>query len=870
MSREKGGDTKVKDVTPMMQQYLRLKEAHEDCLLFFRLGDFYEMFFEDAKLAAEELDLVLTTRDRNKPEGERTPMCGVPYHSAESYIARLIAKGYKVAICEQTEDPALAKGLVEREVVRIVTPGTVIDASMLEEGKNNYIASLWCGDLGFGLCFADVSTGELLLTAFTKEGWQEHAIAELERYSPREVLLSPETASPPLLDYLRGKADTRMELCPETIFQKEEGEAFARPLTNLPRELEAALPPLAALLTYLHRTQKCELSHLRSLRYYTDGEFMDLDPTARRNLELCETLRGKEKRGSLLWVLDKTKTPMGGRMLRFWLERPLRAPGAINARLDAVEMLREQGIRREELMRLLREMTDLERLVGKVSFGTAGGRELVALSQGLGSLPELRAHLGELPDGLLTEICQELNDLPALRETISRGIVDEPPIGIRDGGIIRTGYHKDVDALRDILQNSRSIIAGIEAREKEKTGIKSLKIGYNKVFGYYLEVSKSYYDQVPETYIRKQTLTNCERYITQELKDMEHTILSAEDRLTALEFQLFTALREETAQHMEEIQRSAAAVARLDVLCSFASVAAENGYCRPKVDDSDCLEIIEGRHPVVERVLKGSLFVPNDTKMDENAHRAAIITGPNMAGKSTYMRQVALIVLMAQLGSFVPAKAARVGVVDRIFTRIGASDDLAGGQSTFMVEMSEVAEMLRHATSKSLLILDEIGRGTSTYDGMAIARAVLEACADPNTLGAKTLFATHYHELTCLEDELPGVLNFNIAAKKRDDQIIFLRKILPGKADRSYGVEVAALAGVPASVVARGRELLKQLETQGGIPPLSSHKESSLPPANTLGEQEVAAVDRLRKLSLDALTPLEALNLLYELKNSLH
>lgn len=853
----------------MMQQYLRLKEAHRDCLLFFRLGDFYEMFFEDAKLAASELDLVLTTRDRNKPEEERTPMCGVPYHSAESYIARLIAKGYKVAICEQTEDPAQAKGLVEREVVRIVTPGTVMDSSMLEEGKNNYIASLWCGERGFGLCFADISTGELLLAAFPREGWQEHAIGELERYSPREVLLSPEVATANLLDYLRGKSDIRMELCPETLFNQAEGERFAKELMALPRELEAALPSLGALLSYLRRTQKCELSHLRSVRYYTDGEFMDLDPTARRNLELCETLRGKEKRGSLLWVLDKTKTPMGGRMLRFWLERPLRSPSAIRARLDAVEILREQGIRREELLRLLREMTDLERLVGKVVYGTAGGRELCALAQGLGSLPELRAQLEEVPEGLLDELRRELNELPELCDLISRGIVDEPPIGIRDGGIIREGYHEDVDTLRNILHNSRSIIAGIEAREKEKTGIKNLKIGYNKVFGYYLEVSKSYYDQVPETYIRKQTLANCERYITQELKDMEHTILSAEDRLTALEFQLFTALREETAKHIEEIQRSASAVAQLDVLCSFASVAAENGYCRPKVDDSDCLEIIEGRHPVVEKVLKGAFFVPNDTKMDENEHRAAIITGPNMAGKSTYMRQVALIVLMAQLGSFVPAKAARVGVVDRIFTRIGASDDLAGGQSTFMVEMSEVAEMLRHATAKSLLILDEIGRGTSTYDGMAIARAVLEACADPKTLGAKTLFATHYHELTALEDELPGVLNFNIAAKKRDDQIIFLRKILPGKADRSYGVEVAALAGVPAPVVERGREILAQLEEQGGMAHDGARQEKPTRSTKPPDEKAEKAIARLRALSLDALTPLEALNLLYDVKKDL-
>jgi len=850
----------------MMMQYLRLKEAHQDCLLFFRLGDFYEMFFEDAKCAAEELDLVLTTRDRNKPEAERTPMCGVPYHAAEGYIARLIAKGYKVAICEQTEDPALAKGLVEREVVRVVTPGTVIDASMLEEGKNNYIASLWLGDAGLGLCFADVSTGELFLSAFSKDGWREQAVAEMERYSPREVLVSPSAATPALLNYLRGKPDCRMDLLPETSFDEDKGRQFAKALVELPRALDAATRPLGALLSYLHETQKSDLSHLRAIRYYTDGEFMELDPTARRNLELCETLRGKEKRGSLLWVLDHTKTPMGGRLLRFWLERPLRSLTEIHRRQTAVAALLADSVRREELTRALREMTDLERLVSRIAYGSAGGRELCALVQGLSHLPELRTLLGADCEGLLGDIYAELDDLPELRDLISRGMVDEPPLGIRDGGLIRAGYHADVDYLRDILQNSRGIIAGIEAREKEKTGIKSLKIGYNKVFGYYLEVSKSYYEQVPEDYIRKQTLSNCERYITQELKDMEHTILSAQDRLSALEFQLFSELRERAATETERIQRAAAAVGRLDVLCSFATVAARNNYCLPTVDESGRLEITEGRHPVVERMLKNSLFVPNDTKMDGSAHRASIITGPNMAGKSTYMRQVALIVLMAQLGSFVPAKAAHIGLVDRIFTRIGASDDLAGGQSTFMVEMSEVAELLRHATQKSLLILDEIGRGTSTYDGMAIARAVLEACADPKTLGAKTLFATHYHELTCLEDALPGVLNYYIAAKKRDDDIIFLRKILPGRADQSYGIEVAKLAGVPERVVQRGREILAELEAQGAAkhPPRPRDLKETEPDA---GESAVLA--RLRAAAVEALTPLEALNLLYELKQKL-
>lgn len=852
--------------TPMMMQYLRLKDAHADALLFFRLGDFYEMFFDDAKCAAQELDLVLTTRDRNKPEAERTPMCGIPYHAAESYIARLIAKGYKVAICEQTEDPAVAKGIVEREVVRVVTPGTVIDASMLEEGKNNYIAALWHGDAGLGLCFADVSTGELFLATFSTGDGTERAIAEVERYSPREVLLSPGAATPRLLDYLRGKPDCRMELCAETRFDVARGEQFAKELVELPRELSVALAPLGALLAYLEVTQKSDLSHLRTIRYYTDGEFMELDPTARRNLELCETLRGKEKRGSLLWVLDQTKTPMGGRMIRFWLERPLRDLSEIRRRQTAVAALLADSVRREELTRALRAMTDLERLVSRITYGSAGGRELCALAQGLSRLPELRTLLGGDCEGLLGDITTELDDLPELRELISRGMVDEPPLGIRDGGLIRAGYHADVDYLRDILQNSRSIIAGIETREKEKTGIKSLKIGYNKVFGYYLEVSKSYYEQVPEDYIRKQTLANCERYITQELKDMEHTILSAEDRLSALEFQLFSELRERAAAEGERIARAASAVGRLDVLCSFATVAARSNYCMPTVDESDHLEITEGRHPVVENMLKSSLFVPNDTKMDGSAHRASIITGPNMAGKSTYMRQVALIVLMAQLGSFVPAKAAHIGLVDRIFTRIGASDDLAGGQSTFMVEMSEVAELLCHATQKSLIILDEIGRGTSTYDGMAIARAVLEACADPETLGAKTLFATHYHELTCVEDELPGVINFYIAAKKRDDDIIFLRKILPGRADQSYGVEVAKLAGVPERVVQRGREILAELEAQGTAkhPPCPRDLTVTAPDA-----AESAVLARLRAAAVEALTPLEALNLLYELKQKL-
>ena len=856
-------------MTPMMQQYFGLKEQYHDCLLFFRLGDFYEMFFEDAKTAASELDLVLTTRDRNKPEEERTPMCGVPYHSAESYIARLIAKGYKVAICEQTEDPAQAKGIVEREVVRVVTPGTVIDPSMLEDGKNNYIACLWAGEEGVGLCFADISTGEFLLTTAATEDWTAHAINELGRYNPREVVLSPCAATPALLDYLGQQRDCRLELAAEGLFVGTKEELTTRfPEESSGLEEAVACHVVAGLLTYLQRTQKNDLCQIRSLRYYTSGEFMELDPAARRNLELCETIRSKEKKGSLLWVLDKTKTPMGGRMIRFWLERPLLSPVAIARRLEAVEALVSDAVGRQELVVALRAVTDLERLMGRIAYGTAGGRDLTALGAGLGQIPQLAELLEGATAPMLREIRGQLSDYPELRELISRGIVEEPPFSVREGGIIREGFDPEVDKLRHILQNSRGIVAGIEAREKEKTGIKSLKIGYNKVFGYYLEVSKSYYSQVPEEYIRKQTLANCERFITQELKDMEHTILSAQDRLTALEYQLFTQIREAAAAHVGVIQKTAAAVARLDVLCSFATVAAEQNYTRPQVDMSDNLEIREGRHPVVEKMGRETLFVPNDTHMDGKHHRASIITGPNMAGKSTYMRQVALIVLMAQVGSFVPAQSARLGVVDRVFTRIGASDDLAGGQSTFMVEMSEVADILRNATAKSLLILDEIGRGTSTYDGMAIARAVLEWCADPKRLGAKTLFATHYHELTALEEELGGVRNFHIAAKKKGDDILFLRKILPGRADQSYGVEVAKLAGVPDGVVRRGRALLAQLEEQGGIqrvtPPSVEPNQCSL---EQLQEGEV--LNRLRNTVVETLTPLEAMNLLYELRQKL-
>ena len=860
------------ELTPMKRQYLAIKDQHPDCLLFFRLGDFYEMFDEDAKTAAAELNLTLTTRDRNKPPEERTPMCGVPYHSAEAYIARLIAKGYKVAICEQTEDPAQAKGLVDRDIIRVVTPGTLIEENMLEEGRNNFLASLYVGVQGTGLCFGDISTGEVFLTFFAPEGWVDHAVNELARFAPREVILSPGARDKGLLDHLSGKLPCRVEQAGEERFALAEARQrverqFAAGLDQVPPEAEAAIQAAGGLLSYLYETQKTDLSYLRTLRYYSTGRFLELDPVARRNLELTETLRGKEKKGSLLWVLDKTKTAMGGRLLRSWLERPLLDPVAISRRLEAVGWLVDNAVEREELVQVLREITDLERLISRIVYGTAGARDLVALAAGLDRLPLLQDHLPQQAPSLLARLRAQLDGLPELTGLIARGIVDEPPFSVREGGLIRPGYHPDVDQLRAILTDTKGVIAKLEAAEKEKTGIKSLKVGFNKVFGYYIEVSKSYYDQVPQGYIRKQTLTNCERYITQELKEMEHTILSAQDRIVALEYQLFCDIRDQVAAQAPQIQEIAGAVARVDVLTSFAVVAAENNYCMPRVDNSDKLEITEGRHPVVEVMGRDALFVPNDTYMDNKDNLAAIITGPNMAGKSTYMRQVALMVLMAQMGSFVPARAAHIGVVDRIFTRIGASDDLAGGQSTFMVEMTEVAELLRHATSRSLLILDEIGRGTSTYDGMSIARAVLEWCANPKRLGAKTLFATHYHELTVLEGQLPGVKNFNIAARKRKDEILFLRKIVPGGADQSYGIEVAGLAGLPPKVIRRAREILAELESQQDAPKKTGAREASQVSLTALGEEEVLTT--LRNTPVETLTPLQALNLLHELKEKL-
>ena len=860
------------EITPMMRQYLEIKEQNKDSILFFRLGDFYEMFNEDAEIASRELDLVLTTRDRGKAAENQRPMCGIPYHSSDAYIARLIAKGYKVAICEQTEDPALAKGLVKRDIIRVVTPGTVIDSACLDDRRGNFLCGVFLDSTNAGVAFCDMTTGHTHITAFAGDDRMEHLANELSRFSPAEAVLSADAfGNRALISLLRdnlscavenGRDRFELKAAEKAILAQYGEDAYA----GLPRNNPAAALALGGLLSYLYETQKTDLSYIKDLEYYEQGRFMELDLSARRNLELTETIRGKEKRGSLLWVLDKTKTAMGARCLRSYLERPLREVNAINRRLGAVESLVGSTMVREELILAMTGISDMERLVGRIVYGTAGGRDLASLCSSIEHLGAVKAQLEGCTNGRLAELNASLDTLDDVAALIRQTLVDEPPFSVREGGFIRPGFNAEVDRLNDILKNGKGFLASIEAREKEATGIRTLRIGYNKVFGYYIEVSNSFKAQVPDTYIRKQTLVNGERYITEELKNLEQEILTAGDRVKALEFELFSALRDSVIAESERIQRTAAVIAELDTLCSFASVAVKNNYCCPTVDDSGVIEIRDGRHPVVERVLKDSLFVPNDTYMGEKENRVSIITGPNMAGKSTYMRQVALITLMAQIGSFVPARSAHIGVVDRIFTRIGASDDLAGGQSTFMVEMSEVSDILRQATPRSLLILDEIGRGTSTFDGMSIARAVLEFCADRKRLGAKTLFATHYHELTELEDSLPGVKNYNISIKKRGEELIFLRKIIPGGADRSYGIEVAKLAGLPKEVVHRANVILKELE-KGGAYQVKAHAEEDQVSLSALGEAE--ALDALRRAQPDTMTPIEAMQFLYELKQKL-
>ena len=862
----------VNELTPMQRQYNEIKEANRDCILFFRLGDFYEMFNDDAKTAARELDLTLTTRDRGKPKEEQTPMCGVPYHSVDSYIARLVQKGYKVAICEQMSDPALTKGLVEREITRIVTPGTVTESCMLDENKNNYIGCIYGESGKFGLAFSDISTGAFFATLCSDA---QSVASELGRFSPSEVMRYGQNVdAEPIEDALfrrltccvnegRGM-DFKLEDA-ETVLETHFGATLSQlGITGMP----AVVIACGSLLKTLLRLQKNDLAHIRELQYYTTGRFMELDMDARRNLELTETMRSKEKKGTLLWVLDKTHTAMGGRMLRSWLEKPLLDAAEITRRHGAVEDLVDNIIVRGELEEALRDVTDLERVMTRIVTGTVNCRDLLGLARGFRALPEVKRQLQKCDSPLLRKLEQSIDALTDCADLIENTIVDEPPLTVREGGIIRKGANEEADYLRDIMDGGKGTIIAIETAEREKTGIRTLKVSYNRVFGYYIEVSKSFMDQVPDHYIRKQTLANCERYITQELKDLETQVLTAKDRLTALEYQIFTKLREHLASQAARVQQTAAAVAAADALCSLAAVAVQRGYCRPEITLGREISITDGRHPVVEAMLKDSLFVPNDTHFGSDEHQVSIITGPNMAGKSTYMRQVALIVLMAQMGSFVPARSAKIGLVDRVFTRIGASDDLASGQSTFMVEMAEVASILKYATSRSLLILDEIGRGTSTYDGMAIARAVLEYAASPKRLGAKTLFATHYHELSTMEDKLPNVKNYNIAVKKRGDQMIFLRKIIPGATDDSYGIEVAKLAGIPNVVISRAREILKELESEGAVqqPKTAAEPEDQVSMLDLTGQQIIAA---LSNITVETLTPIEAMNELYKLKKLL-
>ena len=861
-------------LSPMMQQYLSMKDEHRDQILMFRLGDFYEMFFDDAVTASRELELTLTGRDCGLPD--RAPMCGVPYHSVENYIARLVKKGYKVAICEQMENPALAKGMVKRDIVRVVTPGTLMEANMLEEGSNNYICSLCPAGERCGLAFADISTGSVLVTEVSGE---MAAINELGKYAPHEVIYAEELPQlRSVVGFLKdrlccaaqaGDRDAYTEETAKKLVTEQFGADTVTRLAGTPLAVRA----LGGLMAYLRVTQFTGLERLLEAKSYLPQEYMRLDVAARRNLELTETMRSREKRGTLFWVLDKTKTSMGRRLLRSSIEQPLLSVNAINRRLNAVTELTRNSILISELAAALDGVYDLERLMTRVVYGNPPVKDMIALGATTARLPAIKELLGEVQCALLREIEQNIDPLEDVARLIGSAIDPDSDIPLKEGGVIREGYDKQLDEARHLSKDIRGILAEIEEREKDATGIRTLRIGYNRVFGYYIEVSNSFRDQVPAHYIRKQTLTNAERYITEEIKELEERVLHAQQEAIDRATELYEQVRATVAAELPRIQQTAAAVAGLDMLCSLATVALNNNYCCPTVDLSDEIEISEGRHPVVEQLLDGVPFVPNDTKLNNRENQIAVLTGPNMAGKSTYMRQVALIVLMAQVGSFVPAASARIGIVDGIYTRVGASDDLTTGQSTFMVEMSEVANILKEATEKSLLILDEIGRGTSTYDGMSIARAVIEYIADRKKLGAKTLFATHYHELTELEELIPCVKNYNVAVKKRGEDIVFLRRIIPGGVDESYGIEVSKLAGIPRWVIDRAYEVLSSLE-EGQAVSEARVKTRAKPREESeqlyfIDEKAETIKKRLRQADPNTLTPIEALNLIYELKKLL-
>ena len=861
-------------MTPMMEQYFEIKNKYKDYIVFYRLGDFYEMFFDDAIVASRELELTLTGRDCG--EAERAPMCGVPFHSSEGYIGTLVGKGYKVAICEQTEDPALAKGLVKREVIRVVTPGTVIESNLLSDTKNNYLCAIFMGEYDSGVAFADVSTARVFATYFCGDEMINKLRNELGTYTPSEVVLNLSASkTPEISNFICSSLGAMLNDNRPTQFQYEESRArvsahFADSIKDEQLENKSLVSALGALLAYVEETQKKDISYIKDLTVYTDGQYLEMDINTRRNLELVQTMRTKEKKGSLLGVLDKTVSAAGARMLTQWVEHPLLRIADIVCRQNAIEELVGNFILREEIRELLSNVLDLERLVTRIVYGTANARDLRAVANTVKILPELKGLLATCNSDELTKLYLELETLDDIYQKINVAICENPPVSIREGGMIAEGFNADVDYLRSVMTDGKSWIARVAEAEKERTGIRTLKIGYNKVFGYYIEVSKSFVDSVPEDYIRKQTLTNGERYITQELKDMEATILGASDKLQTLEYEIFCEVRQYVADNSARIQAVAALLAKLDVYQSLATVAFKNKYVRPEIDTTDVIYIKDGRHPVVEQFVKDSYFVPNDANLDTRKNRLMLITGPNMAGKSTYMRQVAIIVVMAQIGSFVPANDARIGVIDKLFTRVGASDDLASGQSTFMLEMNEVAYILRNATKKSLIIYDEVGRGTSTFDGMSIARAIVEY-TNGKKIGAKTLFATHYHELTSMENEFEGIVNYNIAAKKRGDNITFLRKIVRGSTDDSYGIEVAKLAGIPNEVIKRAREVLASVERTAKAIGESNVQQKDVDDTlisidDFVNEQ---VIEELKAVDINTLSPYEAMSFLFNLQKRL-
>ena len=867
------------EYSPMMQHYIDTKNQYKDCILFYRLGDFYEMFFDDAINVSRELELTLTGKDCGQEE--RAPMCGIPYHAAENYIARLISKGYKVAICEQLEDPKQAKGIVKRDVIRVVTPGTVMEANLLDDRKNNYIMSIYKNGIYFGVTVCDITTGDFRTTQINETNNFASLLDEISKYSPAEIVVNSMIFEcEEEIAKIRERFDVYITRLEENKFANNEELLTNRfkivddednVVENI-NEYILAISSTNALLTYLLDTQKNSLDHINKLIVYNVTKYMSLDINARRNLEITEKLRDKTKKGTLLWVLDKSSTSMGGRLLRRWLSNPLIDAKQINKRLDAVQELKDNIILRGELIDNLKKVYDIERLAGKISYGSANARDLISLKNSAKQLPEIKKILSETKSDLLKDLYEGLDVLEDVYELIDKTIVDEPPISVKEGGLIKLGFDEEVDKLKTATTDGKNWIIQLEAEEREKTGIKGLKVGFNKVFGYYIEVTKSNIALVPDRYIRKQTLTNGERYITEKLKNLENQILGAEEKVVNLEYSIFVEVRNKIEAQVERLQKSAGIIATVDSLCSFATVAEDQNYVRPEVDDSGVIDIKEGRHPVIEKILPSGSFVQNDTYLDKNENRLSIITGPNMAGKSTYMRQVALITLMAQVGSFVPASEARIGVVDKIFTRVGASDDLSMGQSTFMVEMMEVAQILKDATSNSLVILDEIGRGTSTYDGLSIAWAVAEYISDSEKCGAKTLFATHYHELTDLENKLEGVKNYSIAVKEKGEDIIFLRKIVKGGTDESYGVHVARLAGVPQIVTKRANEILKSIERKNVLnnKKIEKQEKNQAEGQLTMYNYKLATLaDELDKVNVNELTPIEALNTLVRIKEKM-